>query len=377
MSTKVCIITTVHNAFDVRIFHKEAKSLQKAGFQISLIGIHSQDETVEGIYVIALRSIQSKILRMAILPIQALRLALRERASIYHIHDPELLLVGLLLKLLTRKAVIYDVHEDFPSTMFAREWIPDVLQPVLSKLIDLLELHISKLFDGVITADPAVAQRFSRFHNEVTILYNVPSRGLVNKPPKALSERKRTLIHIGSISRSRGIWFLLDVIDELFRMEIEFQLDFYVNTSSWEIMMDFADQIAKHGLSSYVSINKAMPYPELLKELRQYHVGLIPFLDMEKFRKNIATKMFDYMACGLAIVASDLPPQRLVIEATECGKLIEPEDPQAFARAIKDLLVNSEEVNRMGNNGWSAIQRQYNWEEEEKKMFKLYKDLLE
>ena len=141
--------------------------------------------------------------------------------------------------------------------------------------------------------------------------------------------------------------------------------------------MDFSNQIAEEGLSSYVNIHEAIPYPELLKVLRNYRVGLIPFLNMEKYQKNIATKMFDYMAAGLAVVASDLPPQRLVIEAAGCGKLIEPEDPIAFASAIRDLLTDPEEAYKMGNKGWSAIQNQYCWEEEEKKLITLYNELLE
>ena len=104
--------------------------------------------------------------------------------------------------------------------------------------------------------------------------------------------------------------------------------------------------------------------------------GLIPFLDMEKYHKNIATKMFDYMAAGLAVVASDLPPQRQVVEGAGCGTLIEPEDSNAFVIVIKDLLADPEQAYLMGKNGWTAIQDQYCWEEEEKKLFALYNELM-
>jgi len=377
MNNKACIISTVHNAFDVRIFFKEARSLKNQGYQITLIAKHSQNTVVEGIKIIALPDIKYKIHRMLFLPIKALSFALDERAALYHIHDPELLFVGLLLKTLTGAAVIYDAHEDFPSTVFARDWIPVWLKPYLSKIVDFLELTISGKFDAVITADPAVAQRFSRIHKKVTILFNVPPRQLAAPPPIAISKREKTLVHIGSLSRSRGVWFLFDVIEHLARMGLDFQLDFFVNTTSKNIMMEFSNQIAEEGLTSYVNIYEAIPYLELLQVLRDYRVGLIPFLNMEKYRKNIATKMFDYMASGLAVVASDLPPQRHVIEITGCGKLIEPEDPQAFASAIKDLLADPEKAYAMGKKGWSAIQINYCWEEEEKKLFKLYNELLE
>lgn len=377
MKNKVCMISTVHNAEDVRIFHKEAKSLKKAGYHICLIARYPQNSLVEGIEIRALPEVHSKIRRMVMAPFRALAMAVNVRASIYHFHDPELLFIGYLLKIFTKSAVIYDAHEDFPATVFARDWIPEWLQPVLSRMVDFLELTISRKFDAVITADPAVAQRFSRIHKKVTILYNVPLKELIVLQSADSQERERSLVHIGSLSRSRGVWFLRDVIDELVSMEVEFQMDFFVNETSRDIKEDFGSQIAEAGLNSYVNMYEAIPYSALLQELRNYRIGLIPFLDMDKYHKNIATKMFDYMASELAIVASDLPPQRLVIGAVECGKLIEPEDPQAFARAIKDLLADSAEVKRMGKNGWLAIQSQFNWEEEEKKLLKLYQDLLE
>ena len=376
MNKKVCIISTVHDPFDVRVFFKEAKSLQRQGYQISLIVKYPQDSVVEGIRIVALPEVRSKIRRILFLPIRALSLALSEKASLYHFHDPELLFIGYLLKLLTGKFVVYDAHEDFPSTVFARDWIPDQLMWILSRIVNLLELTISRKFDAVITADPAVAQRFSGVHQKVIILLNVPPRAIVNDPPAEYEKREKSLVHIGSLSRSRGVWFLLEVVEQLVLMNVEFLLDIYVKTTPENILEGLSDQITGKGFDAYVNINEAISYEKLLLKLRKYQIGLIPFLDMEKYRKNIATKMFDYMSAGLAIVASDLSPQRLVIEGAGCGKLIEPEDPIAFANAIRDLLADPEKTFAMGKNGWSAIQDQYCWEEEEKKLFKLYADLL-
>lgn len=376
MNKKVCIISTVHDPFDVRVFFKEAKSLQRQGYQISLIVKYPQDSVVEGIRIVALPEVRSKIRRILFLPIRALSLALSEKASLYHFHDPELLFIGYLLKLLTGKFVVYDAHEDFPSTVFARDWIPDQLMWILSRIVNLLELTISRKFDAVITADPAVAQRFSGVHQKVIILLNVPPRAIVNDPPAEYEKREKSLVHIGSLSRSRGVWFLLEVVEQLVLMNVEFLLDIYVKTTPENVLEDLSDQITGKGFDAYVNINEAISYEKLLLKLRKYQIGLIPFLDMEKYRKNIATKMFDYMSAGLAIVASDLSPQRLVIEGAGCGKLIEPEDPIAFANAIRDLLADPEKTFAMGKNGWSAIQDQYCWEEEEKKLFKLYADLL-
>jgi len=44
MGRKVCILTTVHPAFDTRIFHKQAKTLVRAGYDVTLIAQHDKNE---------------------------------------------------------------------------------------------------------------------------------------------------------------------------------------------------------------------------------------------------------------------------------------------------------------------------------------------
>ena len=51
---KVCILTSVHPPFDTRIFHKEAKSLVKAGYDVMLIAQHDKEETVDEIRIVPL-----------------------------------------------------------------------------------------------------------------------------------------------------------------------------------------------------------------------------------------------------------------------------------------------------------------------------------
>ena len=48
---KICHISTVHPAFDDRIFYKECKSLAKAGYEIYLIVTHNREETIDGVHI--------------------------------------------------------------------------------------------------------------------------------------------------------------------------------------------------------------------------------------------------------------------------------------------------------------------------------------
>ena len=117
MSAKVCILTTVHPPFDTRIFHKQAKTLVQAGYDVTLIAQHGRDEVVDRVRIIALPKSRNRFTRIFGLTWRVFRLALRQQADVYHFHDPELLPAGLLLKLFTGKRVIYDVHEDYSQAI--------------------------------------------------------------------------------------------------------------------------------------------------------------------------------------------------------------------------------------------------------------------
>ena len=84
---KICILTSVHHPFDTRIFHKEAKSLVKAGYDVTLVAQHDKDETVDGIRIVSLPKPKNRLERMTITVCLAYRKALKIDADIYHFHD--------------------------------------------------------------------------------------------------------------------------------------------------------------------------------------------------------------------------------------------------------------------------------------------------
>src|SRR6187402_364751 len=116
MSTKrnIVMLANGHSPFDTRIFVKEAKSLVKAGYDVSIILPHSKDEEKDGVKIIATTPNKSGFYKLFITPANIFFKAMRQdRRSVFHIHDSDILHVGLHLKLFGRK-VVYDAHEDTP-----------------------------------------------------------------------------------------------------------------------------------------------------------------------------------------------------------------------------------------------------------------------
>ena len=91
---KVCILTSVHPSLDRRVFHKEAKTLVKAGYNVVLIAQHNGKEIVDGVKIVPLPTPKNRFERRTKVVWRLFRLALKEKAPIYHFHDPELIRGG-------------------------------------------------------------------------------------------------------------------------------------------------------------------------------------------------------------------------------------------------------------------------------------------
>jgi glycosyltransferase involved in cell wall biosynthesis len=92
--------------------------------------------------------------------------------------------------------------------------------------------------------------------------------------------------------------------------------------------------------------------------------------------RAIPTKLFEFMAAGLPIVASDLPYQTEVVGGNNAGLLAKPEEPETFVRAILTLLDNRELAKELGENGRKAFQEKYTWESQEEALGDYYRSIM-
>jgi glycosyltransferase involved in cell wall biosynthesis len=132
----------------------------------------------------------------------------------------------------------------------------------------------------------------------------------------------------------------------------------------------------KYRLNGYVQYLGVVTYEKGLEMLAHSAIGIIPFRLTPALELAIPTKLFEYMACALPVVATDLPSITPFIEETKCGLVVPPQDPPAMAQAITYLLDHPDEARRMGENGRRAVIEKYNWDYESKKLLQLYDNLL-
>ncbi len=371
VNKKVCILSSVHSALEPRIFHKQSKTLKGIGYDVSIIAQHDKDEIANDIKIIALLKPKNRLQRIHKLPIKVLRLAFQEKADIYHFHDPELIPTGVVLKLLGKK-VIYDVHEDYGKQILSKPYLPKITRNAIACLTKTIEYMSSNIFDGIITATDDILKNFTH-HKKAISVRNFPVLSTYLYVKK-LNDNERdvfNLIYIGGVTEIRGISQIikaLEFIDSNRKFKLILCGRFYPPDYEREV----------RGLKGFEKVEYlGWKDPHDIPEfLIRADAGIVCFLPEPNYIKAMPIKLFEYMATGLPVIASNFPLWKEIVEGNKCGICVDSLKPEDIAKAIKYLIDHPRIRKEMGKNGRKAVIEKYNWEREKKKLINLYRELL-
>jgi glycosyltransferase involved in cell wall biosynthesis len=287
---------------------------------------------------------------------------LRRQADVYHFHDPELLCIALLLRLLRRR-VLYDAHEDLPKQIRDKSWIPQLVRPFLSVLSRSLLRAASGWLNGIVAATEGVARGF---RGRVVVVRNYPDISLFPR----CAERDPawiTLIYVGGVSFSRGLREMVEVVDRLpgIRLHVVGPLA----GSDERAYLEKQDP-------TRIVVEPWMQPLDVYERLGHADIGIALLHSIPRYRDALPVKLFEYMAAGLPVIASDFPLWRRIVGDAQCGLLVDPQSPTEIAAAITRLQGSPDERRQMGQNGRKAVLEKYNWEREVGALLLLYKELL-
>lgn len=364
MGRRIAHLTSAHPAFDARIFYRECRSLVREGYEVTLIAPHERDEVVQGVKIKAISKPKGRLSRMTRTVWYIYREALRQKADLYHFHDPELIGIGALLKLTTKSGVVFDVHENYPLVALRRSWIPRLLRPIGQLSVWLILRLFLPFFDAVVCATESIEASF--WHDCKITLKNFADLDVTSADDAHASDM---LVYAGTISDERGLRQFLEAYLLMNRiMPVRLRL---IGVRYYDASLEEQLRRCPPGM---IEVLPWMKQEEALQRISEGTLGLGLDLPLPG-SDGPPTKFFEYMALGLPIVGANLPLMRKIVEGAGCGIVVDFRNPREVADKIVDLLRDPHRIEVMRQRGIEAFNKHYHWRTQAPKLLALYKEL--
>ncbi len=242
------------------------------------------------------------------------------------------------------------------------------------RLAEWLERWVLRRVDGTLVVSEESKRRCMALgvpESRLTIVGNTPEGperwdDSAPAPPEfAGLEGRRILLFVGILIGDRGVARAIEAMPSILRSAPDAVL---VVVGDGPERPHLEEIVRRLGLQDEVRLLGWREHSTLPQYYLHAHAGLLPFLDGSHVRITLANKLFDYMAAGLPVIASDLPPMRRIVEECGSGVLAAPGDPEALAEAACEILASETRRREMGESGRKAVLERYSWKFDEARM---------
>jgi glycosyltransferase involved in cell wall biosynthesis len=300
----VSMVSGGHDVADARL-HRIANALVRAGLRVEVIGLGdpagAPDDTV-----VTTHARGGRTRRMS----DAVLLPWRARGRVLFVIAPEMVTFAAVAARLRRRRLVVDVYEDYAKLAHDRAF--SVTARTAALALVRLGTAMSARADITSVADEHVPPRTARRR---LVVRNLPERDRLPAPAEPVGPPRA--VYIGDVRRSRGLQTMLEAIE----LAPDWSLDVVGAVSAadsewldqWQRRSPAAGRVRMHG---------RMPPAESWRFASGAWAGLSLLADTPAFRDAVPSKVYEYFAVGLPVVATPLPRVRAIVEESGAGAVV-------------------------------------------------------
>lgn len=368
---RVVHVSVVHRPDDPRIFERECRSLADSGYDVTYVAPGAGSGCAHGVHFVDLPQRTRGTRWMTAAPlVDGLR---RLRPDVVHVHDPELLTLFPALRPLV-SSLVYDMHEYVGQAVENKYYIPERLRPLAARATVAGQRALVGLADGVVAV---IDEQFEHLGPRPDLRATLPNYPRFDRFREARgragmsAEQRLKLIYIGSLTRTRGVDVMLAALRAV--DDVVLYLGGTFSNPDFEAEVRAA---ADGELAGRLTLLGRVPPDEVPGWLAGADVVWVPARQTTQYaRPTVATKLYEGMAVGLAVLVSDLPGRGDVVREAGCGLAVEP-GVQGHLDGLRRLAADRAGVREMGVRSRAAVESRYSWEAIESRLVDFYAELL-
>lgn len=302
---------------------------------------------------------------------RAHRVATKQPADVYYAHDLDTLPVAYLASRRSGAGLVYDSHE-----LYVERSLSPRRTRVALGVWTWMEARLIRRASRVITVGDGIAEELSRRYGvpRPAVVRNVPALPPAAEPPDLrakldLLRELRIVLYLGGFAPNRGLEQLIEAtarIPEIALVALGYGQPLYVS----------ALRARAEGLGAAGRVRFAGPVQpeEVVTHAAGADIGACLIQDTGfSYYNSLPNKLFEYLAAGLPVVGSDFPGIGGLVRDHDVGVLCRPDDPEAVASAIRELLGDPERLDQRRANARAAA-RVLNWGTESRRLLEVFED---
>ncbi|MBC7892959.1 MAG: glycosyltransferase [Sphingobacteriaceae bacterium] len=367
-------LSALHGGHDSRVVYREGFSLATR-YRLTMALTHPDVSVHPGIRFVGVPHFPQLWKRLLLVHPRLFFLALGHPARLVHLHDPELIPLGLLLRLLGR-TVILDVHENLHRQLSAKKLNASALYWRFFRVFDRLarrQFHFIFAETAYPVSYPSLRYPSAAVLNYAPLPLLEPFR---RQPGQIHDPAQPEFFYIGQLSFARCLDVLIQALARLSANYPTLRVHLFGAPGFDLFDLGELNQIAGYETArnhlifhGYTDAHRAFPFAA------RCVAGLALLKPVGDFPDSYPTKLFEYLALGLPVVTSDFSLYRAVVEPDTCGICVDAASPEAVAQALRTLLENPSLAGKLGENGRRAAEKYYAWASQEAILFQFYERL--
>ncbi len=306
---RIVLASVLKPVDDTRMFEKLGSSLAASGiYDLLIIGYPSRKtvELPQNITLSPLTPFKRISLQRLMAPFKIAIKAIQVKPNVLIVNTHELLIVGVLNKILFGTKIIYDIQENYWRNILWTNAFPMPVRLPIALWVRLKEKCLVPFFDWSFLAENGYENEMRFLQKKITVLKNkvrIP-KGFTRQQPAV----PINLLFSGTIAESTGVFEAIDLAEKLHELEPSIHLHIIGFCAKAETHQKLLKRIENLSFITLTGGNKLVPHEFIFEAISKSHFGLIYYPSSPHTQNSIPTKLYEYMGCLLPIALHDYQP---------------------------------------------------------------------